>query len=31
MELGAIGDAHKVVVPRGLDVQTPEPDLESGH
>jgi hypothetical protein len=30
MELGTIGDAHKVAVPRGLEVETPEPDLESG-
>jgi hypothetical protein len=30
MELGAIGDAHEVVVPRGLEVPTPETDLESG-
>jgi hypothetical protein len=29
MELGAIGDAHEVIVPRGLEVQTPETDLES--
>jgi hypothetical protein len=30
MELGAIADAHKVAVPHGLEVQTPELDLESG-
>jgi hypothetical protein len=30
MELSAIGDAHEVAVPRGLEVHTPEPDLESG-
>jgi hypothetical protein len=30
MELGAVGDAHQVAVPRGLKVQTPKPDLESG-
>jgi hypothetical protein len=29
MELDAIGHAHKVAVPCGLEVQTPEPDLES--
>jgi hypothetical protein len=29
MELGAIGDAHEVAVPGGLEVQTPETDLES--
>jgi hypothetical protein len=30
MELDVVGDAHEVVVPRGLEVQTPEPDFESG-
>jgi hypothetical protein len=30
MELSAVGDVHEVVVPRGLEVQTPEPDFESG-
>jgi hypothetical protein len=30
VELGAVGDAHQVAVPRGLEVQTPKPDLESG-
>jgi hypothetical protein len=30
MELGAVGDAHEVAVPCGLEVQTPKPDLESG-
>jgi hypothetical protein len=30
MELDAVGDAHVVVVRRGLEVQTPELDLESG-
>jgi hypothetical protein len=30
MELGAVGDAHQVAVPRGLEVQTPKLDLESG-
>jgi hypothetical protein len=30
VELGAVGDAHEVVVPRGLEVQAPEPDFESG-
>jgi hypothetical protein len=29
-ELIAVGDAHKVVVPRGLEVQAPEPNFESG-
>jgi hypothetical protein len=29
MELGAVGDAHEVAVPRGLEVQTPELDFES--
>jgi hypothetical protein len=29
MELCAIGDAHKVAIPRGLEIQTPKPDLES--
>jgi hypothetical protein len=30
VKLVAVGDAHKVVVPRGLKVQAPEPNLESG-
>jgi hypothetical protein len=30
VELDAVGDAHQVVVRRGLEVQTPKPDLESG-
>jgi hypothetical protein len=30
MELGTVVDAHEVAVPRGLEVQTPEPDFESG-
>jgi hypothetical protein len=30
VELGAVGDAHEVVVPSGLEVQAPEPDFESG-
>jgi hypothetical protein len=30
MELGAVGDAHEVAVPRGLEVQTFELDFESG-
>jgi hypothetical protein len=30
MELGTVGDAHEVAVPRGSEVQTPEPDFESG-
>jgi hypothetical protein len=30
VEFGAVGEAHQVVVPRGLEVQTPKPDLESG-
>jgi hypothetical protein len=30
VELGTVGDAHQVAVPRGLEVQTPKPDLESG-
>jgi hypothetical protein len=25
-----VGDAHEVVVPRGLEIQSPEPDFESG-
>jgi hypothetical protein len=29
VELGAVGDAHEVVVPRGLEVQAPESDFES--
>jgi hypothetical protein len=30
MELGAVGDAHEVVIPHDLEVQTLEPDFESG-
>jgi hypothetical protein len=30
VKLIAVGDAHEVVVPRGLKVQAPEPDFESG-
>jgi hypothetical protein len=30
VKLGAAGDAHEVVVPRGLEVQAPEWDFESG-
>jgi hypothetical protein len=30
MELVTIGDTHEVVIPRGLEVQAPEPDFESG-
>jgi hypothetical protein len=30
MELGAVGDAHEVAVPHGLEVHTPKPDFESG-
>jgi hypothetical protein len=26
----AVGDTHEVAVPRGLKVQAPEPDFESG-
>jgi hypothetical protein len=29
VKLGAVGDAHEVAVPRGLEVQAPEPDFES--
>jgi hypothetical protein len=29
-EFVAVGDAHEVVVPRGLKVQAPEPDFEPG-
>jgi hypothetical protein len=29
-EFVAVGDAHEVAVPRGLKVQAPEPDFESG-
>jgi hypothetical protein len=29
-EFFAVGDAHEVVVPRGLEVQAPEPDFKSG-
>jgi hypothetical protein len=29
VQLGAVGDAHEVVVPRGLEVQAPELDFES--
>jgi hypothetical protein len=28
VELGPVGDAHEVVVPRGQKVQAPEPDFE---
>jgi hypothetical protein len=30
VKLGVVGDAHEVVVPRGLEVQAPEPNFESG-
>jgi hypothetical protein len=30
MELDAVGDAHEVAIPHGLEVQTPKPDFESG-
>jgi hypothetical protein len=30
VKLVAVGDAHEVAVPRGMKVQTPEPDFESG-
>jgi hypothetical protein len=30
MELGAVGDAHEVAIPRGLEVQIPKPHFESG-
>jgi hypothetical protein len=30
VELVAVGDAHEVAVPRGLEIQAPEPDFESG-
>jgi hypothetical protein len=30
MNLSAVGDAHEVTVPCGLEVQAPEPDFESG-
>jgi hypothetical protein len=30
VKLGVVGDAHEVAVLRGLEVQTPEPDFESG-
>jgi hypothetical protein len=30
VELGAVGDAHEVVVPRRPEVRAPEPDFESG-
>jgi hypothetical protein len=30
VELNAVGEAHEVVIPRGLKVQAPEPDFESG-
>jgi hypothetical protein len=30
MELGAVGDAHEVAVPCGLEVQAPEQNFESG-
>jgi hypothetical protein len=29
VELGAVGDAHELAIPRGLEVQAPEPDFES--
>jgi hypothetical protein len=29
VELGAVGDAHEVALPRGLKVQAPKPDFES--
>jgi hypothetical protein len=29
-EFLAVGEAHQVAVPRGLKVQAPEPDFESG-
>jgi hypothetical protein len=29
MKLIAVDEAHEVVVPRGLEVQVPEPDFES--
>jgi hypothetical protein len=29
-EFIAVGDAHEVVVPRGLEVQAPESDFEPG-
>jgi hypothetical protein len=30
VELVTVGDAHEVAVPRGLKVQAPKPDFESG-
>jgi hypothetical protein len=30
VKLVTVGDAHEVAVPRGLEVQTFEPDFESG-
>jgi hypothetical protein len=30
VELVEVGDAHEVAVPRGLKVQAPKPDFESG-
>jgi hypothetical protein len=30
VKLDTVGDAHEVAVPRGLKVQAPEPDFESG-
>jgi hypothetical protein len=30
VKLIAVDDAHEVVVPRGLKVQAPEPNFESG-
>jgi hypothetical protein len=30
VELGPVGDAHEVAIPRGLKVQAPEPDFEPG-
>jgi hypothetical protein len=29
-EFIAVGDAHEVDIPRGLEVQAPKPDLEPG-
>jgi hypothetical protein len=30
VELVAVGDAHEVAIPRGLKIQAPELDFESG-
>jgi hypothetical protein len=30
MKFVAVGDAHEVAVPRGLKIQAPEPNFESG-